>query len=364
MKVINVVGARPNFAKMAPLYFKLRKLKKVRPIILHTGQHYDYRMSRVFFEDFDLPYPHYFLGAGSGTHAEQTGRIIVGFEKVLLKEKPDLVIVFGDVNSTLACGLAAKKLSIALAHVEAGLRSFNMAMPEEVNRKVVDLFSDFLFTPSEDSKTNLLKEGIRKEKIHFVGNIMIDSLVMVLKKMNKSYENEILRRFGLKKSKYGLITLHRPANVDDKNSLKKNMRLLNKFAETLPLIFPMHPRTRKNIRRLNINFPFEEGVRIIRPVRYKEFIAFLKNSLFVLTDSGGIQEEATYLNIPCFTLRPETERPITINEGTNELVTIKDAEKKLELVLSGKWKRGGRPKFWDGRTAERIIKILENAFFK
>ena len=360
MKIILAVGARPNFMKMAPLYFELIKEKGIQTLIVHTGQHYDYKMSQSFFEELNLPKPHYFLGVGSGTHSGQTGKIMIEFEKVLLKEKPDLVVVFGDVNSTLACSITAKKLCIPVAHVEAGLRSFDMTMPEEVNRKLTDAISDFLFTPSLDANKNLRKENIDNAKIFFVGNIMIDSLAAILKKADNSFENTILQRYDLQREKFALITLHRPSNVDNKDSLERILNSLNNISRKIHVIFPMHPRTKRNLDEFRIKIVFSKKFTVSEPLTYKEFIVLEKNAAFVLTDSGGIQEETTYFNIPCFTLRKNTERPVTIIEGTNELVDIENAEEKVESVLSGNCKRGKVPDLWDGKTAKRIAKVLKN----
>jgi len=360
MKIILVVGARPNFMKIAPIWFEMSRLKSYfKPILLHTGQHYDYEMSKVFFEDLHLPKPEYFLGIGSGTHAEQTARIMIEFEKVLQKERPDLVIVVGDVNSTLACSVTAKKLQTPIAHVEAGLRSFDMTMPEEINRNVTDAISDILFTPSMDGNQNLLQEGVDPIKIHFVGNIMIDSLIKVLNQMIKLDEDRILREFGLEKGHYVLVTLHRPSNVDEKETLWKILNFLNTLSPRIPVIFPVHPRTKKNMNGFGLNGSVHRNFKIIEPLRYREFIALEKNPQFVLTDSGGIQEETTYLHIPCLTLRSNTERPVTIIEGTNELVTIDQLEEKTELILTGRWKQGKTPKLWDGETGQRIVEVLK-----
>lgn len=358
LNVFLVVGARPNFMKMAPLYFELKRNKVFNPVVVHTGQHYDYEMSQAFFEDLDLPKPHYFLGVGSGTHAEQTAKIMIEFEKVLLKEKPDLVVVFGDVNSTLACSITAKKLLIPVAHIEAGLRSFDNTMPEEINRKVTDAVSNLLFTPSKDGNKNLIKEGVNHRKVYFVGNIMIDSLTTILKKIDKSYEDKILQKFDLQRKSYTLITLHRPSNVDNKESLEKILDFLNSLSQNIPVIFPIHPRTKKNIDEFGIKFVFNREFNIVESLRYKEFITLERNAKFVLTDSGGVQEETTYLNIPCLTLRPNTERPITIIEGTNELVTLEDLEGKVKLILSENWKVGRVPELWDGKTAQRVVKKI------
>jgi len=360
IKVVLVAGARPNFMKIAPLWLEMNRFPSdFKPIILHTGQHYGYKMSKVFFEDFDLPHPHYFLGVGSGTHAEQTGKIMIEFERVIQEKHPDLVVVFGDINSTLACSVTAKKLFVPVAHVEAGLRSFDMTMPEEINRKVTDAISDILFTPSKDGDENLLHEGIEKSKIHFVGNIMIDSLISILEKIDQSYENNIFQKFGLKKNHFVLVTLHRPSNVDDKKILWKIMNAFNSLSMKIPVIFPIHPRTKKIINGFKKKFITKKEFKIVEPLRYKEFITLEKYPKFVLTDSGGIQEETTYLNVPCLTLRPNTERPITITQGTNELVSIGNIEEKIELIFSGDWKQSKKPKLWDGKSAERIVNILK-----
>jgi UDP-N-acetylglucosamine 2-epimerase (non-hydrolysing) len=355
-----VAGARPNFMKIAPLWSEMdRRSSDFKSIILHTGQHYDYEMSKVFFEDLDLPEPHYFLGAGSGTHAEQTAKIMIEFERVVQNEDPDLVVVFGDVNSTLACSVTAKKLLIPIAHVEAGLRSFDMTMPEEINRKVTDAISDILFTPSKDGDENLIHEGVERKKIHFVGNIMIDSLLSVLKRISQPYEDRVFQKFGLQKKHFVLVTLHRPSNVDDKSDLWQIMNFLNNLSLRIPVIFPAHPRTKKMINGFDTSFNINGTFKIVEPLRYKEFITLEKFPKFVLTDSGGIQEETTYFNVPCLTLRPNTERPITITQGTNELVSMGDIGERIELILSGNWKEGGMPELWDGKTAKRIVDLLK-----
>lgn len=357
-KILLIVGARPNFMKMAPLYFEMARTKSLQPLIVHTGQHYDYAMSQAFFEDLELPEAHHFLGAGSGSHAEQTARVMIEFEKVLLAEKPDLVVVFGDVNSTLACSLTAKKLLVPVAHVEAGLRSFDETMPEEINRRVTDAVSDLLFTPSADGDEQLIREGVAKNRIHRVGNIMIDSLIHILEHISQERQGEIVESYGLEKNTYVLVTLHRPSNVDTKDSLEGILSYLNRLSERAPVVFPMHPRTRKNIETFGIDASFRDTFRIIEPVRYREFITLQKHARFVLTDSGGIQEETTYLGLPCLTLRPNTERPITITEGTNELADLGNIEEQSARILSGQWKSGKVPSLWDGRTAERINKVI------
>jgi UDP-N-acetylglucosamine 2-epimerase (non-hydrolysing) len=357
-KVLLVVGARPNFMKMAPLYFEMAKAEPLEPQIVHTGQHYDYVMSQAFFEDLELPQPHHFLGTGSGSHAEQTARIMVEFEKVLLAEKPDLVVVFGDVNSTVACSLTAKKLLIPVAHVEAGLRSFDETMPEEINRRVTDTISDLLFTPSADGDENLRHEGVAQHKIHRVGNIMIDSLIGILNKIDADHQGQIVQRFGLAPRNYVLVTLHRPSNVDERAGLEQILKYLNRLSAQVPVVFPVHPRTRKNIETFGIEVSSNGKFRLVEPVRYREFITLQNNARFVVTDSGGIQEEATYLGLPCLTLRPNTERPITITEGTNELVDMGTVEERSAAILGGRWKQGKVPALWDGRTAERITQVV------
>ncbi|MCU0913172.1 MAG: UDP-N-acetylglucosamine 2-epimerase (non-hydrolyzing) [Planctomycetes bacterium] len=357
-KVLLIVGARPNFMKMAPLYFAMVKAPPLEPLIVHTGQHYDYVMSQAFFEDLALPQPHHFLGTGSGSHAEQTARIMVEFETVLLTEKPDLVVVFGDVNSTLACSLTAKKLLIPVAHVEAGLRSFDETMPEEINRRVTDTVSDLLFTPSPDGDENLRREGVAPDKIHRVGNIMIDSLISILNRIDADQQAQIVQRFGLGRRNYVLVTLHRPSNVDERDGLEQILRYLNRLSSQIPVVFPVHPRTRKNIEAFGIEASFHDAFQIVEPVRYREFLTLENNARFIVTDSGGIQEEATYLGLPCLTLRPNTERPVTITEGTNELADMNGIEAQSTRILAGRWKEGRIPDLWDGHTAERITRVL------
>ena len=344
--------------KMAPLYFAMTQTEGIEPVIVHTGQHYDYIMSQAFFEDLELPEPHHYLEVGSGSHAEQTGKVMMEFEKVVLEEKPDLVVVFGDVNSTVACSLTAKKLHVPVAHVEAGLRSFDERMPEEINRRVTDAISDLLFTPSTDGDENLHREGADHDRVRCVGNIMIDSVVTILGRISPEQEAETLQRLDLQQGGYVLVTLHRPSNVDAADSLKEILEYLNKLAERITVVFPMHPRTKKNIERFGIDIAFNEGFRIIEPVRYREFITLQKNSRFVLTDSGGIQEETTYLKLPCLTLRPNTERPITITQGTNELVDMTNVAEESERILAGDWKDGTVPPLWDGKTAQRIVEAV------
>ena len=375
MKIVLVAGARPNFMKIAPI---LRAIEKhnasesknfIEPVLVHTGQHYDYEMSKVFFEDLELPEPDIHLGIGSGSHAEQTGKVLIEFEKVLIERKPDLALVVGDVNSTLAAALAAVKLHIPVAHVEAGLRSFDREMPEEINRLLTDAISDYLFTPSPDADENLKNEGISKEKIFLVGNVMVDSLLF-----NKDIaaRSEILSRLGLQRGEYALLTLHRPGNVDCRNNLSKISLALMDVSQRIPIIFPCHPRTSKNINQYGLGKYFKvvdggasgnlnaNGVHLIHPLGYLDFLQLMINCKFVMTDSGGIQEETTVLNIPCLTLRNTTERPITISEGTNILVgnnILKIVNEAFE-ILDGSGKRGSRPQLWDGGAGDRIVEIL------
>ena len=364
MKFILVVGARPNFMKVAPIIRAIDKhnytstSKFIEPILVHTGQHYDYEMSQIFFEDLELPQPDIHLGVGSGTHAEQTGKVMIEFEKVLLKERPDLVIVVGDVNSTLAAALAAAKLHIHVAHVEAGLRSYDRSMPEEINRLLTDAISDYLFTPSPDADENLRKEGIPQEKIFCVGNVMIDSLLFHKEVVS---QRQVLSQLGLEKGDYALLTLHRPSNVDDKQSLLRIITALRQIAQRIPIVFPAHPRTQKNISKFEFGQLLQDQrILLIEPLGYLSFLKLEMNARLVMTDSGGMQEETTVLGIPCLTLRNTTERPITVAQGTNTLVWDDTSRIVGEAfkILDGKGKRGKCPELWDGKAAERIVKIL------
>ncbi len=361
MRILNVVGARPNFMKAAPLVKELSR-RGHRALLIHTGQHYDENMSKVFFRDLEMPEPDAYLGVGSGTHAEQTARVMTAFEKVLEKERPDLVVVVGDVNSTLACALTAAKLLVPVAHVEAGLRSRDRTMPEEINRIVTDVLSDLLFTHSREADENLLAEGIPPGKIHFVGNIMIDSLAANLEKARNS---SILERLALAPRSFGVVTLHRPSNVDDPAVLEGLMDALGRIASRIPLVFSCHPRTAKRLgqkQEAEIHRLPGKGLSILPPLGYLDFLHLLSRSRLVLTDSGGIQEETTWLGIPCVTIRKNTERPVTITQGTNRLAGT-DPAKVVELALQALEEEPGRrepPPLWDGKTAERIASVIES----
>ncbi len=355
-KIISVVGARPNFMKVAPISRELGKYPdRYQQLIVHTGQHYDENMSKVFFDQLDIPMPNINLGVGAGKHGEQTGKIMIEFEKICLEEKPDLVLVYGDVNSTIAAALVSVKLGIRVAHVEAGLRSFDRSMPEEINRVLTDAISDYLFTPSPDGDENLIKEGVSKEKIYMVGNIMVDSLLF---NKEKAAQLDVLSSLGLSAKKYAVLTLHRPGNVDNEENIKNIFAALEVISERIPIVFPVHPRTEKMMRKFKLNQT--KGIKLISPLSYLEFLNLMMNCQFMLTDSGGIQEETTVLDIPCLTLRDTTERPITLSHGTNILVAndtdkiIKEAEK----ILDGNGKKGKHPDLWDGQTAQRIVEIL------
>lgn len=359
-RILNVVGARPNFMKIAPIQRQMQlNNANFDPVLIHTGQHYDERMSKLFFDDLLLPEPLFYLGVGSGSHAEQTAKIMIEFEKVCLELKPDLVLVVGDVNSTAACSLVASKLWIPVGHVEAGLRSFDRKMPEEINRVVTDSLSEYLFTTETSGNENLIKEGIDERKIHFVGNVMIDSLVYFLKKAEQS---DIMQRLELNSGGYVLITLHRPSNVDDQANLSKIFDAFEEIQKKISLVFPIHPRTEKNIDEFGLRERVNsmKNLHLLPPTGYLDFLKLEKYCKFVLTDSGGIQEETTFLGIPCLTLRENTERPVTTKIGTNEVVgtntqkIIEDAAK----ILSGSWKKGKVPPLWDGKAASRITQIL------
>lgn len=360
-KIFIVAGARPNFMKVAPLVKQLKK-DNFAFMLIHTGQHYDYEMSKIFFDDLEIPTPDIFLNVGSDSHAIQTANIMIEFEKAILKENPDLIIVVGDVNSTIACALVAKKLFIKIAHIEAGLRSFDNTMPEEINRILTDQLSDFLFTTEKSGELNLKKEGIDSNNIYFVGNIMIDNLLNNLENARKL---DLLEKFKIKKKKFALITAHRPSNVDKKENLEKIIEIINYLQEKMMVFFPIHPRTKKNIEKFKIMDKIKKNNLILsKPIGYLEFLNLIENSKMILTDSGGIQEEASFLNIPILTLRKNTERPITVEKGTNTIIgcDFLKARKYIEKIISNKYKQGQRIENWDGKTAERIVDILKNKF--
>ena len=366
LKILNVVGARPNFMKVAPIVAAMKK----RPhdflsLVLHTGQHYGAAMSDAFFTDLDLPQPDIHLGVGSGSHAAQTAAVMERFEPVVLSEKPDWVLVVGDVNSTIACALVCVKLGIKVAHVEAGLRSRDRTMPEEINRLLTDQIADLLLTPSPDADVNLLAEGIPKERIRFVGNIMIDSL---FKNLERARESKIKSELGLAENEYGVLTLHRPSNVDDRETFERILSALETISTRLPIVFPVHPRTRKTIAEFGLTgrIANSKNLLLIDPLGYLDFLNLYSTARIVLTDSGGIQEETTGLGIPCLTLRENTERPITVEMGTNVVVGTDTARIVAEAraVLDGSGsKRGRQPPLWDGHTAERILAVLEEVSF-
>ena len=342
--------------KVGPLFHCLVKSDWAEPILVHTGQHYDVNMSDLFFQDLRLPTPHFHLGIGSGSHAEQTARVMVAYEQLLQYQHPDYVVVVGDVNSTMACAIVAKKQLLPLAHLEAGLRSGDRTMPEEINRLVTDSISDLLLPPSDDAVQNLRNEGVPESKIEMVGNIMIDAYEMLSPQIEAAGIPAAMQLI----QPYGVVTLHRPANVDDPERLQKLVALLLGVSASLPLVFPIHPRTLDALKRndLHARLIGNSRIRIVEPMSYVHFMSLVQDAALVLTDSGGVQEETTYLGIPCLTLRPNTERPITIDQGTNRLVTLETVPVCVEDVLNGHWPRGRRPKFWDGRTAERVASAL------
>lgn len=365
MKVLNIAGARPNFMKVAPLHRALGKYPDIVSKIVHTGQHHDFSMSGIFFKQLGMPAPDYNLGVGGGTHASQTAHVMLEFEKVINLEKPDLIIVVGDVNATLACALVAVKADIPVAHVEAGLRSGDRRMPEEINRIVTDSISDELFVTEKSAVDNLLRENISDEKIHWVGNVMIDSLVYCLPEIERA---DVLGKLDLQKRSYTVFTTHRPANVDTLAGLTGLLSVLRSLTRLQTVLFPVHPRTWKNINLFGLKTQFESVpfLRILEPKGYFEFVKLVMESALVVTDSGGIQEETTYLGIPCITLRENTERPVTVAEGTNYLLPGFNAPAVSALaaeILSGRVKKGAIPVFWDGNTASRIAAILKEKYF-
>ena len=368
-KIISVVGARPNFMKMAPIHKQILKHKsKVTHKIVHTGQHYDKKMSDIFIEELDLPNPHIHLSIGSRSHAEQIAMIMTEFEKVILKEKPDLVLVYGDINSTAAAILVCSKMQtksgrpIPVAHIESGLRSFDRTMPEEINRMVTDVLADYLFVTEPSGVENLKREGVNNNKVFFTGNTMIDSIEFYLEKAKRS---GVLKELCISKKNYTLVTLHRPSNVDSKENLNKIISIfknINKTDPTLDIVFPVHPRTIKMLEKFGLKDIFYsiKNLIITEPFGYLDFLNLIQNAKFILTDSGGIQEETTYLKVPCITLRENTERPVTSEIGSNVICGLDEKKilKYIKEVESGKFKKGRIPKLWDGKAAERIVKVL------
>lgn len=358
MKIISVVGARPNFMKVAPLHRAFEKAG-LESLIVHTGQHYDERMSDVFFRQLGMPKPDRYLGIGSGSHAEQTSKVMIAFEEVVIEENPDCVLVVGDVNSTLACSLVATKRHIPVIHVEAGLRSGDRRMPEEVNRIVTDSISDYLFVTEQSGIDNLRAEGVSDERVFFVGNVMIDSLVTFI---DRARQIGMIESLGLSNDGYVLMTMHRPSNVDSPEGLEKLVSTVEAIGEHHNIVFPMHPRTRSNINK----FGFEERlsglscVQILDPLGYLEFLDLMSNAGVVVTDSGGIQEETTYLGVPCITLRENTERPVTIDLGTNELMDLEPERVSARVVerMASRKEIGTPPPLWDGHAADRIAEIV------
>jgi UDP-N-acetylglucosamine 2-epimerase (non-hydrolysing) len=360
--IISIVGARPNFMKIAPLHKAFRQYSdSVRHLIVHTGQHYDKAMSKVFFDDLELPHPDSYLGVGSGTHAEQTSKVMLGLERVLSEGRPDLVIVVGDVNSTVAASLVSVKMGVPVAHVEAGLRSFDRSMPEEINRMLTDVISEYLFVSEPSGLHNLRREGVAENKIFYVGNVMIDSLIHYRQKASRL---ATLDQFMVSPGKFTLVTLHRPSNVDTEEGLGKIVTMFEKLASRSSVIFSVHPRTRKMLEHFGLGQRTEKiaNLQITEPLGYLEFLCLMDRAQLVVTDSGGIQEETTYLGVPCLTLRENTERPITCEIGTNELCGL-DLEKIVQKsfeVYDGRAKQGRVPELWDGKAAERIAAILIN----
>ncbi len=362
MKVLCVVGARPNFMKIAPIIKEMkRRANEFEPLLIHTGQHYDAQMSDAFFADLGLPAPDVHLNVGSASHAQQTANVMIEFEPIVLREKPDWVVVVGDVNSTIACALVCAKLAVKVAHVEAGLRSGDRRMPEEINRILTDQISDLLLTPSTDANENLQKENIAARRIKFVGNVMIDSLFENLKRADNSI---VLQDLRLEKNNYAVLTLHRPSNVDEPKIFAGLLGALETISETLPIVFPVHPRTLSKIAEFGLTERIENNrnLRLIKPLGYLDFLRLYSNAQLVLTDSGGLQEETTALKIPCLTLRENTERPITVEMGTNQIVGTKPeniiAAAKAVLIRNNDQPTYQVPPLWDGKTASRICEAL------
>ena len=366
LRLVNVVGARPNFMKVAPLMGEYRKHPAIEPLLVHTGQHYDHRMSNLFFRDLGLPSPDINLEVGSSTHAVQTAEIMKAFEPVVLERRPDAVLVVGDVNSTIACGLVAVKLGVKLIHIEAGLRSRDRTMPEEINRILTDAISDLLFCTEQAGVDNLLKEGVAKDKVHLVGHVMIDTLLSHLELAQTSTIMDDLRQSGcLRGDGFAVLTLHRPSNVDDPSVLSGILDALEVIQKDLPILFPVHPRTRKNLVTLGLQKRVEglANLHLLDPIGYLDFLKLQASARLVLTDSGGIQEETTVLKVPCLTLRENTERPVTVEIGSNQLVGT-DPKRIVAAymdVMNGRLREPRIPPLWDGRAAERIVQIIKQA---
>lgn len=365
MKVLHIVGARPNFMKVAPVMDEMTQRGGFEQYLVHTGQHYDAQLSKIFFDELGLPRPDIHLNIGGGSHAEQTGRMMIELEKVFQSQTPDLVVVVGDVNSTLAASVTAAKLGIRIAHVEAGLRSFDRSMPEEINRIVTDALSDVLFTTEQSGHENLLREGIPQERLFFVGNVMIDTLI---RSREQAKSSGILEHLQVKPRAYAVLTLHRPSNVDQPERLQTILRILTQVAQQMPLVFPCHPRTWKRLQSLGYpqSIPPGEGqsggLILQQPLGYLDFLCLMSQAKFVLTDSGGVQEETTILGVPCLTLRENTERPVTLLEGTNTLVGTSEERIVAEVskILAGQGKHGRIPALWDGQAATRIVEVLSD----
>jgi UDP-N-acetylglucosamine 2-epimerase (non-hydrolysing) len=358
MEVVHLIAAaRPNFMKIAPLYHALARESWCRVRIVHTGQHYDPGMSDAFFRDLALPQPDFHLEVGSGSHAEQTGGVMIAYERVIAEERPDWIVVVGDVNSTAACAMVGAKAWIPVVHLEAGLRSRDRRMPEEINRLVTDSIADVLWTPSSDADQNLLAEGVAPERIDFVGNIMIDSYEMLRSRIEQS---PALRAHGVSAGEFAVVTLHRPSNVDVRETLTMLVGQLLAVARDLPLVFPVHPRTRKQLAEFALIPALEAQPRVhlTEPLGYIDFMSLVSRSRAAITDSGGVQEETTYLGIPCLTLRDTTERPVTVSEGSNRLVKPEELVARIADVLGGRWPTGRRPRLWDGHAAERCVAAL------
>jgi UDP-N-acetylglucosamine 2-epimerase (non-hydrolysing) len=361
LNIVLVAGARPNFMKIAPLIHCVQRhnerpaARKVDLFLVHTGQHYDPQMSDVFFRELAIPSPNATLEVGSGSHAAQTANVMTRFEPVCEQQRPDWVVVVGDVNSTMACTLVAVKMGIKVAHIEAGLRSFDRTMPEEINRLVTDSIADLLLTPSEDGNENLRREGVDAAKIKLVGNIMIDAL---LENLDKADASRVLQSNGLSEKEFVYVTLHRPANVDNRENFSAIIKELTKVARQLPVVFPMHPRTRKMAQQFGVDLTAEPGFKVLEPVGYHDSLRLTKTARIVITDSGGLQEESTYFRTPCITVRPNTERPVTVTIGSNKLTTPADLPRHLDELLKSNQVKGEIPPLWDGKTSERVLQCL------